>query len=94
MKVLKVNSCIGYRNNCFRQPLFQVKKCTKTQVGSFFFFHFLVLGSDAAEELRCMDCAFWCGRCSEPSLKGKKSINQLASSRACSNFHSRGGSNQ
>ena len=40
----------------------------------------------------CMDCVFWCGRCSEPTLKGKKSINQLASSCACSKFQPRGGS--
>jgi hypothetical protein len=40
----------------------------------------------------CMDCVFWCGRCSEPTLKGKKSINQLASSYACPQFQPRGGS--
>jgi hypothetical protein len=93
MRVLMVNSWNCFRNNCFRRPLFSVEKYTKAQVDSFFFFPFFVLSSHAAEELLCMDCTFWCGRCSEPALKGKKSINQLASSCACSNFQPRGGSN-
>jgi hypothetical protein len=42
--------------------------------------------------LICGDCVFWCGSCSEASLKSKKSINQLASSDACSKFQPRGGS--
>jgi hypothetical protein len=88
MKGLKVNSCIGLRNNCLRQPLFPVAR-----LGSFFFFPSFILGSQAVEKLRCMDCVFWCGRCSEPALNGRKSINQLASSSACSKFQLRGGSN-
>ena len=39
----------------------------------------------------CSDCIFWCGRCSEPSLRGKKSLNLLASSNACDKFSKRNG---
>ena len=42
----------------------------------------------------CADCVFWCGRCSESSLTGKKSINQLASSYGCSKGQPRGGSHK
>lgn len=38
----------------------------------------------------CLDCSFWCGRCSEPSMAGKRSVNRLASSDACSVFSRRG----
>ena len=40
----------------------------------------------------CSDCVFWCGRCIEPTLVGKKSINKVASSPACDKFPKRIGS--
>lgn len=42
----------------------------------------------------CMDCVSWCGRCSEPTMKGKKSVNRIASSEACSAFKLRGQTTQ
>jgi hypothetical protein len=36
--------------------------------------------------LSCNDCVFWCGRCKEPTTKGKASINRLASSMAYERF--------
>jgi hypothetical protein len=38
------------------------------------------------------DCVFWCGRCTEPTLMGKKSVNQPASSPACDKILRRNGS--
>lgn len=38
----------------------------------------------------CMDCFFWCGRCTEPYMTGKKSINRTASSGACPSFRTKG----
>ena len=43
------------------------------------------------EVLICSDCVFWCERCSEPLLAGKKSLNQLASSTVCDKFSRRNG---
>jgi hypothetical protein len=40
----------------------------------------------AVPVLSCTDCVFWCGRCKEPTTKGKASINRLASSMACERF--------
>jgi hypothetical protein len=37
----------------------------------------------SAQVFYCMDCVFWCGRCTEPSMQGKKAIGRIASSEAC-----------
>ena len=34
----------------------------------------------------CMDCVFWCGRCTEPIMRGKRSVNRIALSEACDQF--------
>ena len=36
------------------------------------------------ESLCCFDCTFWCGRCTEPTLEGRKTVNRIATSDACS----------
>ena len=35
-------------------------------------------------------CVFWCGRCTEPTMKGRKSVNRIASGEICSAFKRRG----
>ncbi len=44
----------------------------------------------ALEVLYCLDCVFWCGRCTEQSLVGRKSVGRIASSEVCSSFRPRG----
>ena len=44
------------------------------------------VGSLSAKVLYCMDCVFWCGRCAEPTMQGKRSINRIALSEACEKF--------
>ncbi|MDI9576934.1 MAG: hypothetical protein QM398_02220 [Thermoproteota archaeon] len=44
----------------------------------------------SADVLYCCDCVFWCGRCTEPTMKGRRSVNRIASSEACDQF--KGGS--
>jgi hypothetical protein len=39
-----------------------------------------------SEAFRCVDCVFWCGRCTEPTMHGKNAINRIALSSACENF--------
>jgi hypothetical protein len=38
----------------------------------------------------CVDCVFWCGRCTEPTLQGRKSVNRVASSDACERLKLKG----
>jgi hypothetical protein len=40
----------------------------------------------AASSAFCIDCFYWRGRCAEPTLEGRKSINRLALSEACAKF--------
>jgi hypothetical protein len=40
----------------------------------------------SAQVFYCMDCVFWCGRCTEPSMQGKKAVGRIALSEACSKF--------
>ena len=41
------------------------------------------------EVFECLDCAFWCGRCSETSQQGRGRFNHIASSAACERFSSK-----
>ncbi len=43
-------------------------------------------GLQPTQVLYCMDCSFWCGRCVEPSMQGKRSVGRVASSDACEKF--------
>jgi hypothetical protein len=38
------------------------------------------------ENVTCVDCLFWCGRCIEPANKGRKSLTHVASDPACKKF--------
>ena len=83
-----------YTGEAFRRRHFPVTFILFSHHLPFFFKHQKspTLGSKAPNSVvpQCMDCHFWCGRCSEPTLNGKKSINCLASSDACFKFAPRG----
>src|SRR5208283_3005008 len=78
------DTCLGRMRSWVQIPAAPPTYVRKST--SFFsFFEYLESPTLGAKNLEsnvslCMGCVFWCGRCSELTLKGKKSINQLASS--------------
>jgi hypothetical protein len=65
------------------QALFQIKSLKTELKGK------SNLATLCSEVFLCSDCSFWCGRCSESAVKGKKSLYRLASSFVCERFSKR-----